>query len=65
MFQEHSAVYDFWLVENLVGLADKSTGYGEVARGGCLFAWKFSVTRSNVLTAAEERTRPNMTLSLH
>ena len=27
-------------------LADRSTGWGEVARGGCLFASNFSVTRS-------------------
>ena len=36
---------------------------GEVARGGCVFAWKFSVTRPSVLTETERRARPN-TLSL-
>jgi hypothetical protein len=29
------------------------TGYGEVARGGCLFAWNFSVTGSAVLKEVE------------
>lgn len=26
-------------------LADRSTGCGELARGGCLLAWNFNVTR--------------------
>jgi hypothetical protein len=45
-------------------LADGPTGCGEVARGGCLFARSFIVTRSTVLTKAE-RSRPNMMMSLH
>ena len=52
----------FCLLEDLAELADEPTGFGEVARGGCLFAWNFSVTRSTVLTEAERRTRPNATL---
>jgi hypothetical protein len=52
-------------VEDLTELADGPTGYREVARAGCLFAWNFSVTRSTVLTVAERRTRPNRTLSLY
>jgi hypothetical protein len=43
-----------------VELADGSTGCVEVARGGCLFAWNFSVTRSTVPTEKERRTRANM-----
>ena len=30
-----------------------SNGYGEVARGGCLLAWNFSVTRSTALKEVE------------
>jgi len=45
-------------------LADGPTECGEVARGGCLFAWNFSV-KSTVLTQAERRTGPNTTLSPH
>jgi hypothetical protein len=36
-----------------------------VARGGCSFAWNFSVTKSPILMVAQKRTRPNMTLPLH
>ena len=32
----------------------------EVARGGCVFAWNFSVTKPAVLTETESRARPNM-----
>jgi hypothetical protein len=38
-------VHGFWPVEETVDLADGPTGGGEVARGWCLFAWNFSVTR--------------------
>jgi hypothetical protein len=57
-------VNGFWQVESAEqeGVPTES---GEVARGGCLFAWNFSVTRSTVLTEAERRTRQNLTLSLH
>jgi hypothetical protein len=44
-----------WPVEELAGLADEPSGNGEVARGECLFASNFSVTRSTVLTKAERR----------
>lgn len=40
----------FWPLEELDELAAVPTGCGEVARGGCLFAWNFSVTRSFVLS---------------
>jgi hypothetical protein len=40
----------FWLVEDLAELVDGPTGSVEVARGGCLFAWNFTVARSTVLT---------------
>ena len=60
--QRYSAVHGFWPVEELAELADGPTGRGEVARGGCLFAWNISVTRSPLLTGAERRTRPNMAL---
>lgn len=46
-------------------LADWPTGCGEVARGGYLFTRNFIVTRSAVLTKAERRSRPKMTLSVH
>ena len=40
----------FWPVGELALLADGPAGCGEVARGGCSYAWSFSVTRSTVLT---------------
>ena len=55
----------FWHVEESAEQADVSTESGEVARGGCLFAWNFSVTRPTVLMKVERRTRPNLTLSFH
>jgi hypothetical protein len=58
-------MHGFWPVEGLAELVDEPTRCDDVARGGCLFAWNVSVTRSTVLTEAERRTRPNMTLSLH
>ena len=45
----YSAVRGFWPAEELAVLADGPTGCGEVARGGCLFAWNFSVSRLTVL----------------
>ena len=56
----HIALHGFWPVEELAVLADGPTGCGEVARGGCVFAWNLTVTRSTVFTEAE-RTRTNMT----
>jgi len=40
-------------VKELAELADRPTSCGEMARGGCSFAWNFSVTRSTVLTEAD------------
>ena len=52
----------FWLVEELLRrLAVWPTECGEVARGGCLFAW----TRSAVFTEVARGTRPITTLLLH
>ena len=48
----YSTLLLLWPVEEL---ADEPSGDGEVARGECLFAWNFSVTRSTVLTKAERR----------
>ena len=58
-------MHGFWPVEELAELADGPTGRGEVARGGCSFAWNSSVTRSTVLTGAERRAGPNMVLLQH
>jgi len=63
--QRYSALHGFWPVEELAELADGPTGRGEVARGGCSFAWNFIVTRSTVLTGAERRAGPNMALLQH
>jgi len=51
-YRVYSAVHGFRPVE-LAELADRPTGCGEDARGGCLFAWNFSVTRPAVLTKEE------------
>jgi len=51
-------------VEKLAVLADGPIGCGEEARGGCSFAWNFSVTRTTVLTRAERRTRTRASDSL-
>ena len=45
-------VFGWW---NLADLVDRPTGCAEVARGGCLFGWNFSVTRSPVLMEVERR----------
>ena len=45
----------FWPADDLPELADGPTGCGEVARGGCFFAWNFSVTRSTVLNGGSEK----------
>jgi len=58
-------VNGFWQVEESAEQADVPTESGEVARGGCSFAWNFSVTRPTVLMETERRTRSNLTLSLH
>jgi hypothetical protein len=56
----YGAVRGFWQVEDSAELADGPAGCGEVARGGCLFVWNFSVTRSTVLTEVERRTEPGL-----
>jgi hypothetical protein len=49
-----------------VGLEDELTGCSQVVRGGCSFAWNFTVTRSTVVTGVQrEDTRPNMMLFMH
>jgi len=60
----YSAVHGFWPMEEIMELADGPTGCGEVVRGGGLFACNFRVTRTDVRTEVDRRTRPNM-LSLH
>ena len=55
-------MHGFWLVEVLAKLANGPTGCGEVARGGCTFAWNFSVIRTAILAEAETRATPNMSL---
>jgi hypothetical protein len=54
-----------WPVEKLAELADILTGCGEMASDVCLFAWNFNMRRSTVITEAEYRNRPNMTLLLY
>jgi len=57
----YSAVHGFGPVV-LAELAGGPTGRGEMARGECTFACNFSVTKTTVLTEAETRARPNMSL---
>ena len=52
-------------MEESAEVADGPTESGEVARGGCSFAWNFSVRRSTVLRETERRIRPDLTLSFH
>jgi hypothetical protein len=40
----------FLVLQEVAELADGPTGCGEQARGGCLFAWNFSMTRLVVFT---------------
>lgn len=49
LIDSYSAVNGFWPVEEFAELTDGSTGCGEVAWGGYLFAWNFWVIRSTVL----------------
>jgi hypothetical protein len=48
-------VTGFWPVEDLAELAEGPTGCGEEARGGCLFAWNFSVMSSAVHNRGGEK----------
>ena len=61
----YSAVHNFWSVKQLAELAGGPNGNGKVPRGGCSFAWNFSVTKSIILMEEQNRTRPNITLPLH
>jgi len=49
-------------VEELAELADEPAGCGDMARGGCLCAWNFSVTMSTVFKETVRVSRPNMAL---
>jgi hypothetical protein len=42
-----------------VELADGTTGRGKMARGGCLYAWNFSVTRSTVFNPLTPELNPS------
>ena len=46
-------MHGFWPEEKLAKMADGPARCGEVARGGCLFAWNFSVAMLTVFTGAE------------
>jgi hypothetical protein len=61
----YSTLLHFWPVVELAELVDSPAECVDVRRGGCLFAWNFSVTSSTVLTEAERRNGPNMMLSVH
>jgi len=56
----YNEVQSFWSVEGLAELAGGPTICADVARGVCLLAWNFSVTRSTVLTDAERKARPTL-----
>ena len=45
----YSAVESSLPVEQTAELVDGHTGCGELAKGGCLFAWNFVVTSSAVI----------------
>jgi len=60
----YSTVHGFWPVQEFVLMANGPTRCGEVARGGCLFAWNVRVTRPPVLTGAQRRVRLTTTQSL-
>jgi hypothetical protein len=47
-------VHGFWLVGDLAELENGSNWCGEVVRGGCVFAWNFSVTKPTVLNRERE-----------
>ena len=55
-------MHGLWQGEELAELADGPTACGEVARGGCLLGWNFSMTRATVLT--DRGARPIMALLL-
>ena len=49
------AMHGFGRWKELAELADGPTGCGAVARGGCLFARNFILTRSTVLIEGGEK----------
>ena len=51
----YSTLFRFWSVDNSAILAVGLIGCGEVAMGGCLFAWNFSLTNSIALREADRR----------
>jgi hypothetical protein len=58
----YSSLHCFWPLEELAELPEGPTVCHEVARGGCLLACNFSVTRKTVLIEAERRTGPNISV---
>ena len=56
-------MHGFWPLEDLALFGNGPSECSEMARGGCSYAWNFSVTQSPVLTKAERRARPNTKLS--
>ena len=58
----HSMLLRFWPVEDIADLVDGPTGCGDVARGGGLFAWNFTVTRSTVLSERRHLTKHDAAL---
>jgi len=61
----YSILLRFWLAKELPGLADGPSGCGEMATGGCSFAWNFCVTQSPVLAGHREDARLNTMLMPH
>ena len=51
----YNTLFRFWPVEDFSGAADGPTRCGEVAWGGCLYTWNFSVTWPSVFTGAKKR----------
>jgi len=45
LYENMNALPSRWPVAGLAELADVPAGCGEVARGGCLLAWNFTMTR--------------------
>ena len=55
-------LFRFWPAEDSAELSDGPSVCGEMASGGCSFAWNFSVIRSAVHSGVDRRAEPNMTL---
>jgi hypothetical protein len=54
-YQTTQYVASFLAGGGVSGAGRRSTGCGEMVRGGCLFAWNFSVTWATVLTGTESK----------